>query len=186
MSLINHPVWFPSRESLGSFPTPRVIPRHPWLVHVFLKWLLVKFMSPGLNLTHTQTAVGQNQWYHFVAFCTTHIRTYFSGWIGMFTGGSIWVLTHTQIAGSSRIRVGRPGFSDLRPTNRWEYSAELGAANQPPKPEGPDRSSRFPGRSSTFFPPPLFFVCFFGVCFVFAEPGKMYSFVLPSELSTYF
>ena len=24
---------------------------------------------------------------------TTHFRTYFSGWIGMFTGGTIWILT---------------------------------------------------------------------------------------------
>ena len=30
---------------------------------------------------------GQNQWYHFgVGEFTTHDRTYFSGWIGMFTG----------------------------------------------------------------------------------------------------
>ena len=28
--------------------------------------------------------------------CTTHFRTYFSGWIGMFTGGTIWTLTHGQ------------------------------------------------------------------------------------------
>ena len=25
------------------------------------------------------------------------LRTYFSGWIGMFTGGTIWLLTHGQI-----------------------------------------------------------------------------------------
>ena len=25
---------------------------------------------------------------------TTQFRTYFSGWIGMFTGGTIWILTH--------------------------------------------------------------------------------------------
>ena len=29
--------------------------------------------------------------------CTTHFRTYFSGWIGMFTGGTIWLLTHGQV-----------------------------------------------------------------------------------------
>ena len=29
--------------------------------------------------------------------CTTHFRTYFSGWIGMFTGATIWVLTHGQM-----------------------------------------------------------------------------------------
>ena len=34
-------------------------------------------------------AVGQNQWYHFgVGEFTTHFRTYVSGWIGMFTGGT--------------------------------------------------------------------------------------------------
>ena len=29
--------------------------------------------------------------------CTTHFRTYFSGWIGMFTGGTVWILTHGHI-----------------------------------------------------------------------------------------
>ena len=39
---------------------------------------------------------GRNQWYHFgVGEFTTHFRTYFSGWIGVFTGGKpIWLLTH--------------------------------------------------------------------------------------------
>ena len=27
----------------------------------------------------------------------THVRTYSSGWIGMFTGGTIWILTHSQM-----------------------------------------------------------------------------------------
>ena len=32
---------------------------------------------------------------HFgVGQFTTHFKTYFSGWIGMFTGGTIWLLTH--------------------------------------------------------------------------------------------
>ena len=32
---------------------------------------------------------------HFGGFrCTAHFRTDFSGWIGMFTGGTIWILTH--------------------------------------------------------------------------------------------
>ena len=30
--------------------------------------------------------------------CTTHVRTYFSGWIGTFTGGTIWLLTHGHMA----------------------------------------------------------------------------------------
>ena len=29
-----------------------------------------------------------------VGECTTPFRTYFSGWIGMFTEGTIWLLTH--------------------------------------------------------------------------------------------
>ena len=38
-------------------------------------------------LTLSHLAVGQNQCYHFgVGEFTTHFRTYFSGWIGMFTG----------------------------------------------------------------------------------------------------
>ena len=31
--------------------------------------------------------------------CTTHFRTYFSGWIGMFTRGTIWVLPHSHMFG---------------------------------------------------------------------------------------
>ena len=29
--------------------------------------------------------------------CTTHFRTYFSGWIGIFTRGTIWILTHGHL-----------------------------------------------------------------------------------------
>ena len=32
---------------------------------------------------------------------TTHFRTYLSGWIGMVTGGTIWILTHGHMGGSS-------------------------------------------------------------------------------------
>ena len=39
--------------------------------------------------------VGQNQ---NGSQCTTHFRTYFSGWIGMFTGGTIWILTHGHLS----------------------------------------------------------------------------------------
>ena len=40
-------------------------------------------------------AMVQNQWYHFgIGEFTTHFRTYFSGWIGLFTGLMIRVLTH--------------------------------------------------------------------------------------------
>ena len=42
---------------------------------------------------------GQHQWSHFEGFqCTTHVRTYLSGWIGMFTG-TIWILTHGHMGG---------------------------------------------------------------------------------------
>ena len=37
---------------------------------------------------------------------TTHFRTYFSGWIGMFTGGTIWLLTHGHICRQSATEVG--------------------------------------------------------------------------------
>ena len=48
---------------------------------------LGSWTSPG-PVEENELAVGQNQWYHFgVGEFTTHFRTYFSGWIGMFTGG---------------------------------------------------------------------------------------------------
>ena len=64
---------------------------------------------------------GQNQWDHFrvgappilvglwlskpfwdpilvgIGEFTTHFRTCFSGWIGMFTGGTIWILTRASV-----------------------------------------------------------------------------------------
>ena len=50
-------------------------------------------------LVHVSTCQGQNQWYHFgVGEFTTHFRTYFIGEIGMFTGGTIWVLTQWPYA----------------------------------------------------------------------------------------
>ena len=45
--------------------------------------------------------LGQHQWDHIlvgIGEFTTHFRTDFSGWIGMFTGGTIWVLTQSQMA----------------------------------------------------------------------------------------
>ena len=36
--------------------------------------------------------------------CTTHFRTYFSGWIGMFTGGTIWILTHGRQSSAAQGR----------------------------------------------------------------------------------
>ena len=44
---------------------------------------------PHLFVALRHLAVGQHQWYHFgVGEFTTHFRTYFSGWIGMFTGAN--------------------------------------------------------------------------------------------------
>ena len=59
-------------------------------------------LGPG-EWSFPDVAVGQNQWYHFgVIRCTTHFRTYFSGWIGMFTGGTIWLLTHGHVFPNAR------------------------------------------------------------------------------------
>ena len=44
-------------------------------------------------------AVGQKQWYHF-GVGAPPILVYFSGWIGMFTGGTIWILTHGHVSGA--------------------------------------------------------------------------------------
>ena len=50
----------------------------------------------------THLAVDQNQWYHFGGGkFTTHFFVYFSGWIGMFAGGTIWILTHGHFSGCS-------------------------------------------------------------------------------------
>ena len=39
---------------------------------------------------------------------TPHVRTYFSGWIGMFTGGTIWLLTRGRRIGTQS-RSREPG-----------------------------------------------------------------------------
>ena len=43
-------------------------------------------------------AVGQEQCYHFGVGAPPIILVYFSGWIGIFTGGTIWILTHGHVA----------------------------------------------------------------------------------------
>ena len=60
-------------------------------------------------------AVGQDQWDPIlvgIGEFTTHSRTNFSVWIGMFIGGTIWVLTHSHVAGPSWSQMLRP--VDLR------------------------------------------------------------------------
>ena len=47
--------------------------------------------------------------------CITHFRTYFSGWIGMFTGDTIRVLTHGHIA-SKLVVPFFPFFGEGSPT----------------------------------------------------------------------
>ena len=54
--------------------------------------------EPNMHASAIHMAVGQHQWYHFgLGEFTTHFRTYFSGWIGMFTANTIWILTHSHI-----------------------------------------------------------------------------------------
>ena len=54
-------------------------------------WQVLKYLT-------THVAVGENQWDPILGWAHLHFRTYFSGWIGMFTGTTIWVLTHGHVA----------------------------------------------------------------------------------------
>ena len=47
---------------------------------------------PPLKTMGFNMVVGQHQWYHFGVGAPSLV--YFSGWLGMFTGGTIWLLTH--------------------------------------------------------------------------------------------
>ena len=52
--------------------------------------------------------------------CITRFRTYFSGWIGMFIRGTIWVLTHGQVTlggflAKERCRLGPPARCPFSP-----------------------------------------------------------------------
>ena len=74
--------------------------------------------------TRWNMAVGQNQWCHLgVGEFTTRFRSYSSGWIGMFTGGTIWLLTHgymrNRAARNNLTMAGRPPeLQDLRGSGR--------------------------------------------------------------------
>ena len=63
-------------------------------------------------------AVGQNQWYG-----APPTLVYFSGWIGMFTGGTIWLLTHGQMTVKTLSpEKGLPlGLQELGITGREEF-----------------------------------------------------------------
>ena len=66
----------------------------------------------------------QNQWYHFgVGEFTTHFRTYFSGWIGMFTGGTIWVLTHGHMNFFRQVIARAPGLRRAPGALRGDFFA---------------------------------------------------------------
>ena len=52
--------------------------------------------------------VGKTDGIPFWARCTTHFRTYFRGRIGMFTGDTIWLLTHGQIGWGFAARTRSP------------------------------------------------------------------------------
>ena len=55
----------------------------------------------------------------FLGFwCTTHFRTHFSGWIGMFTGGTIWLLTHGHFRQGSRVHDPHPTVETMQQAMR--------------------------------------------------------------------
>ena len=62
--------------------------------------------------------------------CTTHFRTYFSGWIGIFTGGTIWILTHGDLFSGLRVcSTSRPGLLEAarsrRPTSAMKSIQQM-------------------------------------------------------------
>ena len=86
-------------------------------------------------------AVGQKQWYH-VGVGAPPILVHFSGWIGMLTGESIWILAHgplskvhgfNGVTGRMRIKlVARPKpaqADDGTTVGRW--LGETSAPRQP-------------------------------------------------------
>ena len=65
------------------------------LAQLPLQWLRLAFWrGKGRTCGHGSKPMGSN---FGVGEFTTHFRTYFSGWIGMFTAGTIWVLTHSHV-----------------------------------------------------------------------------------------
>ena len=60
-------------------------------------------------------AVGQNQWYHFgLGKFTAQFRTDFRGWIGMFTGGTIWILNGRAANSACRFFFGMASRGGIR------------------------------------------------------------------------
>ena len=85
--------------------------------------------SCGCHLAVGQKPMGS----HFgVGEFTTHFRTYFSGWIGMFTGGRIWILTHGHLGSFlSKLRRTSTGFTvtAARCTTKSSASTRNGTSN---------------------------------------------------------
>ena len=71
---------------------------------------------------------------------TIHFRTSFSGWIGMFTGGTIWLLTHGQICTAGLgpcCRLGRHGQQGA--AQRLRLQGRVGHAEEPQRGVGRGR-----------------------------------------------
>ena len=91
-----------------NFPqgTPEVFGTRSQNLAVFLRpevdrigafWVLPKPFPEGSRAFTFLRTPKEAEGVHFGGFrCTTHFRTYFSGWIGMFTGGTIWILIYGQ------------------------------------------------------------------------------------------
>ena len=87
--------------------------RHPWkhgLKHPRVCFLFIRFFfflvasfDPYSNGLGCQNRFGIPFW--LVGEFSTHFRAYFSGWIGMFTGGTIWLLTHGPL-GDNMLAIG--------------------------------------------------------------------------------
>ena len=69
-----------SARILWSFGWRGLLLGHLLSIFFCPEWMLLLALACHL-------AVGQNQWDPVWGRCTTHFRTYFSGWIGMFSGG---------------------------------------------------------------------------------------------------
>ena len=65
----------------------RALPVRQWFANPNASWILAKKKL-------FQHGCGSKPMVPFWGRCTTHFRTYFGGWIGMFTGNTIWMLIH--------------------------------------------------------------------------------------------
>ena len=64
--------------------------------------------SNGLRSPFDSAAIGGSKplGSHFgVGEFTAHFRTYFSGWIGMVTGGMVWILTHGHMRNGTNLGI---------------------------------------------------------------------------------